>query len=106
MGSISLSPNRASRTRIACDRSCDSMTLAVDQIPAGGSEALAAPSRPSLQLLDLRVASAAFDDAPGARVVDAIDRAERHAQAAVDALLRLDRDPAEVVIRDRVDRVD
>ena len=42
----------------------------------------------------------------GARVVDAGDRTERHAQAAVDALLEHDREAAEEVVLDPVDRID
>jgi hypothetical protein len=59
-----------------------------------------------LQLLDAHVAAAALDDALRARIVDAIYRTERHAEATVDAFLEHDREAAEEIIFDPIDRID
>jgi hypothetical protein len=55
---------------------------------------------PGLQLFDLGVASGTGDDALGTGVVNAVDGAERYAQAAVDTVLDYDGEAAQKVILD------
>ena len=63
-------------------------------------------ARPRLEFLDASVAAAALDDAFLARIVNAIHRAHRNAEAAVDTFLEHDRESSQEVVFHAVDRID
>src|SRR5579872_4430614 len=67
---------------------------------------LGAGAGPGLQLFDAHVAAAALDDALRARIVNAIDGAQRHAEAAIDAFVEDDCEAPEEIALDTIDRID
>ena len=66
---------------------------------------LRARAGPRLQLLDAHVAATALDDALRARIMDAVDRAQRNAETAIDTFVEHDGETPEEIFFDAIDRI-